>query len=59
MPFLPKILTYLQRKLKDADVAMHTTIGETLGQIVHQVLKKEEQPDDLMREYNPILKMLF
>src|SRR5690606_32555451 len=59
IPFMPKILTYLQRKLKDNDSLLHGPVSESLGQLVHQVLKKIENLDELLKEFNPILKMIF
>ena len=56
---MPKIMTYLQRKLKDSDTLLHAPISDSLGALVHQVLKKIETLDDLLKEFNPILKMLF
>lgn len=35
VPFLSKILTYLQRKLKDNDSLLHGPISDSLGQLVH------------------------
>lgn len=31
IPFMPKILTYLQRKLKDNDALLHVAISDSLG----------------------------
>jgi hypothetical protein len=35
IPFLPKILTYLQRKLKENDMLLHAPISDSLGALVH------------------------
>ncbi|CDW90612.1 microtubule-associated protein tortifolia1-like [Stylonychia lemnae] len=59
LPFMPKILTYLQRKLKENDSLLHQVISDALGAMVHQVLKKIESLDELLNQFNPILKMIF
>mmetsp|Transcript_6966 Transcript_6966/g.6118 ORF Transcript_6966/g.6118 Transcript_6966/m.6118 type:complete len:137 (+) Transcript_6966:237-647(+) len=59
IPFLPKILTYLQRKLKEGDEHLHGVISESMGALVLHVFKKVESLDDLIKEFNPILKLLF
>lgn len=35
LPFMPKILTYLQRKLKENDTLLHQPISDSLGALVH------------------------
>lgn len=35
IPFMPKILAYLQRKLKENDTLLHGVISESLGALVH------------------------
>ena len=59
VPFLPKILTYLQRKLKDGDPNLHGVISESIGLLVHNVMKKLNTLEELLREMNPVLKMIF
>lgn len=58
-PFMPKILSYLQKKLKDGDPLLHQVISDSLGALVHHVLKKVEALDELLDQVNPILKLLF
>lgn len=48
LPFMPKILTYLQRKLKENDTLLHGVLSESLGSLVHHVLKKIENLDELL-----------
>ena len=35
LPFMPKVLAYLQRKLKDNDGLLHGAISDSLGALVH------------------------
>jgi hypothetical protein len=59
IPFMPRILTYLQRKLKDGDVNLHVAISESLGLLVHNVLKKVSSLEEMIKEFNPVLKMII
>jgi hypothetical protein len=35
IPFMPKTLTYIQRKLKENDPMLHTPLSDALGALVH------------------------
>ncbi len=59
IPFLPKITGYLEKKLKEGDTQLHSVIAEALGQTVHYLLKKSESLEELLNQFNPILRMIF
>ena len=46
LPFIPKIMTYLQKKLKESDHHVHETCADSIGQVVHHVLKNVEDFDE-------------
>ena len=59
LPFIPKIMTSLQKKLKENDHHLHEAWSESLGVIVHHVLKNIEDFDKTVENFNSILKTVF
>jgi len=58
-PFLPKILTTLQKKLKEATANMHTAISDTLGHIVLHIVDKIEDEDEKVEMLQTCLRVPF
>lgn len=56
---MPRILIYLQKKLKEGDVNLHGAIADSMGLLVHNILKKVNNLDDMIKEFNPFLKMIL
>ena len=59
LPFIPKILNYLQKKLKEGDQHMHVPVSDSLGILVHHVLKKVPTMDDCVENLSSILRLVF
>lgn len=48
LPFIPKVLNYIQKKLKESDHHLHIPISDSIGIIVHHVLKSVESFDECL-----------
>ncbi len=59
LPFLPKIAAYLEKKLKEGDSQLHSVISDSLGQAVHNLLKKTDSIEEILNHFNPILRLIF
>lgn len=60
LPFIPKIMGYLKKKLKSNDNHLHEVCSEALGSIVHHVLKNIENFDDCLATFEGnILKGIY
>lgn len=60
LPFIPKIMGYLQKRLKDNDHHLHDACAESIGTIVHHVLKSVEDFEEVVNNFeNVILKAIF
>ncbi len=46
LPFLPKILAALSKKLKEGTAPIHEAISDTLGQMVFYIVNKVEEFDE-------------
>lgn len=57
LAFLPKILGYLEKRLKEPE--MHLALAETFGSLVNHLLSKVEVLEQLLASFNPVLKLLF
>ena len=59
LPFIPKIMGYLQKRLKENDNHLHDVCADAIGTIVHHVLKNIEDFDDCLENFSNILKAIF
>ncbi|CAI2384369.1 unnamed protein product [Moneuplotes crassus] len=60
LPFIPKIMGYMKKKLKNNDTHLHEVCSESLGSIVHHVLKNIENFDDCLNTFEGnILKGIY
>jgi hypothetical protein len=59
LPFIPKIMGYLQKKLKDSEHHLQESISDAIGTIVHHVLKNIEDFDECFENFNSVLKVVF
>ena len=50
---------YIQRKLKENDHHLHEVWADSIGHIVHHVLKNVQDFDDWLENFNNILKQIF
>eukprot|EP00347_Sterkiella_histriomuscorum_P016463 403353082 len=46
LPFMPKILTSLQKKLKEGTTQIHEAVSDALGQLVFYIINKVEEYDE-------------
>ena len=46
VPFLPKILGFYSKRIKDSDNFLHPPLAETMGQMVHYIFKKLSDQND-------------
>mmetsp|Transcript_5300 Transcript_5300/g.4893 ORF Transcript_5300/g.4893 Transcript_5300/m.4893 type:complete len:81 (-) Transcript_5300:314-556(-) len=56
VPFLPKILQFYGKRIKDADNFLHQPMAEVMGSLVHNLLKNLEDPQVRQDTFNLILK---
>jgi hypothetical protein len=58
IPFIPKVLNHFHKRIKEGDSSLHVAISDSLGILVHHLLKKvdEDQAIDISQA---ILKTLF
>lgn len=60
VPFLPKILSQIQQKLKENDQQeIHSAYAESIGMILHHILKNVEDPEEANEHLTTFLKMVF
>lgn len=59
LPFISKIFGYVLKKLKDPDQTLHTTCADSIGLLVHHVLKNIENWDEKSNHLAEILKIIF
>lgn len=60
IPFLPKVLGQIQTKLKENDQQeIHNAYAESIGMILHNVLKTVESVEDATELLTTFLKMVF
>ena len=60
IPFLPKVLSQIQQKLKESDVQeIHNAYAESIGVILHNVLKNIQNIDEATELLTTFLKMVF
>lgn len=58
IPFLPKIVNYLQRRVKEGETSMHQVLSESIGSVAHHLFKKLDT-QDAIDNLNIIMKMLL
>lgn len=60
IPFLPKVLSQIQQKLKaDDQQEIHNAYAESIGLVLHNVLKNIESLDEATELLTSFLKMVF
>lgn len=60
LPFIPKIMGYMQKRLRDNDHHLHESCSEAIGVIVHHVLKNVEDFEEVVNTFEgAILKTIF
>lgn len=60
IPFLPKVLSQIQQKLKVNDQQeVHNAYAESIGMILHNVLKNIESIEETAELLTTFLKMVF
>ena len=59
IPFLPRVLQQLSKKLRDGDHHLHQAISESSGVLSHCLLKNLESIDEQIENLSAILKMVF
>lgn len=60
IPFLPKVLSQIQQKLKENDIQeIHNAYAEAIGTILHHVLKNIQNVDEATELLTTFLKMVF
>lgn len=60
IPFLPKVLAQIQQKLKEDDSQeIHNAYAESIGTILHNVLKNIDDVEEAVELLNSFLKMIF
>jgi len=59
IPFLPKILGTLQKKLKEGTQQMHSAISDTLGQLVLFILDKVDSTEEKVQLLQTFLRVAF
>jgi len=57
--FNPKLIAFLQKRIKDSDQTLHPTIAETFGVIVKHTLRDLSETEDVIENLNTFLKPLF
>ena len=59
VPFMPKILVFYQKRIKDLDQGLHSILADTSGQIVNKVLSKIIDAQERQEQIGLLLKQLF
>jgi hypothetical protein len=60
IPFLPKVLSQIQQKLKENDaVEIHSAYAESIGVILFNVLKNIDDNEEATELLTTFLKMVF
>ena len=59
LPFLARIVSYLQKKLKEGDSNMHEAISSSFGNMVHNTLHTIADLPESCHMLGTILKPLF
>jgi hypothetical protein len=52
VPFLPKVIFHLSKRLKETDNMTHTAASDAFGTLVHHVLKNIENVDEAVEVFN-------
>lgn len=59
IPFMPKIQGYLDKKLREGDPQLHVAIAESMGSLVQFLFGKVSELEELIKNFNPVLKGVF
>jgi len=59
IPFLPKILAQITKRLKDGNNEIHLAYAEALGSIVHNVMNNLTDFDEIDNVMDMIFTMIF
>ena len=59
IPFIPKVLTYLSKKMKESDALLHTATSDSIGLIVHHCLKNVTDENLKGQTLKDVLKAMY
>jgi hypothetical protein len=60
IPFLPKVLSQIQKRLKENDQPeVHNAYAESIGNVLHHVLKNIDSVEEETELLTTFLKMVF
>eukprot|EP00347_Sterkiella_histriomuscorum_P010202 403377213 len=57
--YMPKILAFYNKRIKDSDQILHPVIAETMGTLTHQLLRNTEDTQVIQDQIAQILKQVY